>query len=254
MSIDQIKTRIKKTKAYQSFFRWRFFRRQRRRFTKDFEKFVDLGGNQRFKLNWSDRQPCLEENTPKTNFDPHYVYHIAWAARVLAHIKPALHVDISSSIHFCSVVSAFIDIDFYDYRPVELDLSGLQSRRGDLMNLPFETTTVESLSCMHVVEHVGLGRYGEPLDPDGDMKAIKELMRVLKTGGNLLFVVPIGQPRIQFNAHRIYDYEQIIAHFSDYQVVQFAMVNDHGEFLDKLDINKIHLQSYACGCWWFRKP
>jgi hypothetical protein len=59
---------------------------------------------------------------------------------------------------------------------------------------------------MHVIEHIGLGRYGEALDPDGDLKAIRELVRVLAAGGNLLVVVPVGRPRIQFNAHRIYDY------------------------------------------------
>jgi len=47
---------------------------------------------------------------------------------------------------------------------------------------------------MNVVEHVGLGRYGEPLDPEGDIKAMRELRRVLAPGGSLLFVVPVGRP------------------------------------------------------------
>jgi hypothetical protein len=66
---------------------------------------------------------------------------------------------------------------------------------------------------MHVVEHVGLGSYGDSLDPNGDLKAMSELKRVLSINGNLLFVVPVGKPRVMFNAHRIYSYEQIIECF-----------------------------------------
>jgi hypothetical protein len=45
---------------------------------------------------------------------------------------------------------------------------------------------------MHVVEHVGLGRYGDPIDANGDAQAIKELKCVLWPGGVLYFVVPTG--------------------------------------------------------------
>ena len=51
--------------------------------------------------------------------------------------------------------------------------------------------------------------YLSPIDPEGDLKAVKELSRVVTKGGSLLFVVPVGKPRIQFNAHRIYSYKKI---------------------------------------------
>ena len=79
---------------------------------------------------------------------------------------------------------------------------------------------------MHVVEHVGLGRYGDPLDPDGDLKAMAELQRVLAAGGSLLFVVPVGKPKIMFNAHRIYSYEQILSYFNELELKQFALIPD----------------------------
>ncbi|NDC42314.1 MAG: DUF268 domain-containing protein, partial [Chitinophagia bacterium] len=56
--------------------------------------------------------------------------------------------------------------------------------------LPFESDSIPSLSCMHTIEHVGLGRYGDQLDPQGDLKAIAELKRVVQPGGDLLFVTP----------------------------------------------------------------
>ena len=207
----------------------------------------------RFNLSWNDRIPIMNEKTSATYFDAHYIYHPAWAARILARQNPSLHIDISSSLNFCTMLSAFIPVDFYDYRPAKLHLSGLRSERGDLMHLPFEDNSVESLSCMHVVEHIGLGRYGDPIDPDGDLKAISELKRILMPGGSFLFVVPVGQPKIQFNANRIYSYEQISSYFSDLQLEQFALVNDRKEFILNADSNLVAQQKHGCGCWHFIK-
>jgi hypothetical protein len=110
---------------------------------------------------------------------------------------------------------------------------------------------------MHVVEHVGLGRYGDQLDPDGDLKAIAELKRVLAVNGNLLFVLPIGgTPRIMFNAHRIYSYSQISKLFFDFEMVEFALVPDDpkdGGLIMNASKEMTDAQSYGCGCFWFRK-
>ena len=224
------------------------------KFWQEYRRFSSLHhNNQRFQLNWKDCYPVLDENTSTTHFDSHYIYHPAWAARILAKKSPSLHVDISSTLHFCTIVSAFIPVEFFDYRPVELNLSGLGTKHADLTCLPFTNNSVESLSCMHVVEHIGLGRYGEPLDPDGDLKAIAELKRVLKVGGILLFVVPVGQPKIQFNAHRIYCYEQIASFFSDFLLEQFALVNDYGVLTVNATPGEADQQRYGCGCWYFIK-
>lgn len=226
-------------------------------FIKDFLKFkYSSDGERRFSLLWRDRFPCLNDRSSTTVFDRHYIYHPAWAARVLAQTKPSIHIDISSSLHFCSLVSAFIPIDFYDYRPAKLRLSGLSSQAGDLLALPFENNSILSLSCMHVVEHLGLGRYGDQLDPNGDLKAIAELTRVLGNGGTLLFVVPIGKPRVIFNAHRIYAYEQVIEYFSTLELKEFALIPDDdadGGLIYGAPEGLADKQAYGCGCFWFVK-
>lgn len=170
---------------------------------KDYLKFKSFK-NKRFSIKYSDFYPCIKDKTIKTSFDTHYVYHTAWAARKLKEIQPEKHTDISSSLYFSGIVSAFVPVDFYDYRPAELKLSNLTSKHADLTKLQFTTNSINSLSCMHTIEHIGLGRYGDPIDPQADITAIKELVRVLKPGGSLLFVTPVGKPKIEFNAHRIY--------------------------------------------------
>ena len=223
---------------------------------KEFKRQQALNSSEFSSLCWADLMPCLNDMQSTTGFDRHYLYHPAWAARVLAKTKPALHTDISSIIHFSSLVSAFIPTRFYDYRPVDVCLNDLACGAADLLKLPFNDNSIESLSCMHVVEHVGLGRYGDPIDSLGDSKSMQELSRVLAVGGNLLVVVPVGKPNIIFNAHRIYSYEQVVNAFSALNLIEFALIpedpKDGGICYDatRLDVAN---QVYGCGCFWFKK-
>jgi SAM-dependent methyltransferase len=230
-----------------------------RKFDKDFDTFRCLSGKTvtRFAMRRGDILACFDELSDATPFDRHYLYHPAWAARVLARTRPDRHVDISSILSFSAIVSAFIPVDFYEYRPACVTLSNFQSGKADLLRLPFSDKSLRSVSCMHVIEHIGLGRYGEALDPDGDLKAIRELVRVLAAGGNLLVVVPVGRPRIQFNAHRIYDFAEFRDYFSGLELIEFALIPDddgHTGLLYNGSPEFTRAQSYGCGCFWFKKP
>jgi Uncharacterized protein conserved in bacteria len=221
-------------------------------------RFSEVAGqledNGRFCCRWEDLWPCLGDAQGTTPFDAHYVYHTAWAARVLARTRPANHIDISSSLYFVSIASAFVPITFYDYRPAPLTLSNLRCKRADLTNLFFADASVTSLSCMHVVEHIGLERYGDPFDPRGDVTAMKELERVLAPGGQLLFVVPVGGcAKIQYNAHRIYTYSSILGTFDTLRLEEFALITDRGEFIAHASEAQAQAQGYGCGCFLFRK-
>jgi SAM-dependent methyltransferase len=207
----------------------------------------------RFTLSPAELYPCLNDDTGETQFDQHYVYHTGWAARRLAATAPRLHVDLGSSLFFIAIASAFCPIEFYDYRPARLSLDGVTSRRGDLLALPFADASLRSVSCMHVIEHVGLGRYGDPVDYDGDLKAMSELARVVAPGGALLLVVPVGQARLAFNAHRIYRYDQIVERFRQFSIAEFALVTDRGDFVVGASPALADAQSYGCGCFDFRE-
>lgn len=228
------------------------------KFREAFDSFKNKSRNnlQRFDLKYENAVIYTDDNTDNTVFDTHYVYHPAWAARIVKHINPEFHIDISSTLHFCSILSAFIPVKFYDYRPAKLNLSHLESDNADLTQLHFSDNSISSLSCMHTIEHIGLGRYGDPFDYDGDLKAAAELTRVLTTGGNLLIVVPVGKPKILFNAHRIYSYNHILEMFKDLQLMEFSLITD-----DALSVGMTFnasreladQQNYGCGCFWFKK-
>ena len=227
------------------------------KFLDDYRRFnalsSELGKKQ---LKWSDKKIMLGENTQVTKFDTHYVYHPAWASRIVAKTKPKEHVDISSTLHFSTIISAFVPVKFYDFRPAYLNLDGLVSKKADLLSLPFANNSVSSLSCMHTIEHLGLGRYGDQLDPDADSAAAKELKRVLAKNGNLLIVVPVGKPRVMFNAHRIYSYEQTIKMFGGLNLEEFSLIPDNAltdGIIMNADPGIVTNQKYGCGCFWFKK-
>lgn len=223
----------------------------------DFFAFQRLNKDSRFKIAFKDFYPQLRDKTFQTSFDRHYVYHLSWAARIIAERKPVKHIDISSSLFFSGIVSAFVPVEFYDYRPADLRLSSLTTGKADLNDLQFDNDSISSLSCMHTVEHVGLGRYGDPIDPKGDIKAANELARVLARGGHLLFVVPIGaHAKIEWNAHRIYDYSAVLALFPTLKLVEFSLIPEHGTdggLIRNADVKLLQNEHYACGCFLFTK-
>ena len=119
--------------------------------------------------------------------------------------------------------------------------------------MPLASGSVASLSCLHVAEHIGLGRYGDPLNPQGTVHAARELSRVLAPGGNLYFAVPVGKPRLCFNGHRIHAADTICRYFSDLELVEFSGVHDDGRFVEKARLSEFSDSDYACGMFWFRK-
>lgn len=223
----------------------------------DYQAFTKLDLKPRFTLTPGDWYPQVFDKTQTTGFDRHYVYHTAWAARKVREINPAVHVDIASSLYFPSIVSAFVPVEFYDYRPAPLSLSGLTTSHADLTKLHFATGSIASLSCLHTIEHIGLGRYGDPIDPEGDIKACAELARVLAPGGSLLFVTPVGNTaKIEFNAHRIYTYDLVLNLFPDLKLAEFSYVPEHGTqgIQEHADPTALANENYACGCFVFKKP
>lgn len=221
------------------------------RYFADWRRYVCLPGAE--PLRASNAYPQLHDRTKHTAIDSHYFYTNGWAMRRIVTQMPAQHVDIGSETMFVNLLSAVLPVTFVDYRPLEDRMEGLTNRSGDILNLPFDDGTIESLSCLHVAEHIGLGRYGDPLNPDGTRQACAELLRVLATGRNLYFALPVGKPRVCFNAHRIHTPETIIEYFSELELVELSGVHDDGRFVERVGLDEFCESEYACGMFWFRK-
>lgn len=197
--------------------------------------------------------PVITDRTTSTPYDSHYFYQDIWAARKVFSSRAKKHYDVGSNIEYVGFLSTFTSVTFVDIRPLEVKLKNFRSIKGDVTDLPFKERQIKSLSCLHVAEHIGLGRYGDRLDPEGTRKACRELSRVLARGGNLYFSLPIGKPRLVFNAHRIHSPHTILEYFSDLKLKELSGVDDKGNFIEKIDIKVLEKSDYACGLFWFTK-
>jgi hypothetical protein len=205
-------------------------------------------------INFADTYPCLFDRTPKTRVDSHYFYQHLWAFKKIYSLKPKIHVDIGSSANFVGLLSAITKVHFVDIRPLDVcNVKNLEIIKASILDLPYEDNSLESISCLHVAEHIGLGRYGDPLDPLGTKKAAAELTRRLAKGGNLFFALPVGRSRICFNAHRIHSPKTIIDCFNKLKLVELSGTTDDKRFIQNIDINILENSKYACGMFWFRK-
>jgi SAM-dependent methyltransferase len=222
------------------------------RFIGHWMKFSRLSKDDRLRV--IDAYPNLCDWVSSTPFDPHYFYQAAWLARQLACTPPAKHLDIGSDVKLIGTLSGFVPTEFMDFRPLDAALPGLECTRGDILALPMADDSVKSVSCLHVVEHIGLGRYGDPIDPDGSRKAIAELERVLAHGGRLFLSVPVGRERVCFNAHRVFATKTIVALFGKLDLVSFSLVDDAGRFWPDCSPDRANGLDYGCGMFVLEKP
>lgn len=200
-----------------------------------------------------DTYPCPRDRIGTAPFDSHYFHVNGWAARRILARYAAYHVDVGSQVIFANMLGAMIPVVFVDYRPLKAKLSGLHCVGGDLLSLSFAGSSVTSLSCLHVIEHIGLGRYGDPLNPHGTRKAARELTRVLAPGGDLWVGLPVGQPRVCFNAHRIHPPQAVRDMFAHLRLIELSGVHDDGRFVEAVDLSEFEASEYACGFFWFRR-
>jgi len=222
-----------------------------RRYLSDWSTYEKLPGSE--PVRFLDSYPCLYDRTPNNPIDPHYFYQSIWAFKLIKHSATTTHVDVGSLASFVGLLTAITEVTFVDIRPLVVDLENFKSIPGNILALPFDENSVRSLSCLHVAEHIGLGRYGDSLDALGTKKAARELVRVLAPRGNLFFSLPIGNPRVCFNAHRVHSPEQILSYFDDLKLVQFAAITDSGMYSEDILPTNLASQNYACGLFWFTK-
>ena len=202
---------------------------------------------------YTEASPKIYEQTISTKFDSHYFYQAIWGFNRILESKCKHHVDIGSNVTFVGLLTAITEVTFIDIRPLKVNLKNFKSKKGNILSLPYENNSISSLSSLHVAEHIGLGRYGDSLDPLGTKKAAKELSRILAPSGNLYFSLPIGKPKLRFNSHRIHSTQQILEYFSDLKLLELSGVDNNANFIENIDRNILDSCNYGCGFFWFTK-
>jgi SAM-dependent methyltransferase len=185
----------------------------------------------------------------------HYFHQDLWAAKFLYDHNVKDHVDVGSRIDgFIGHILPFCRVKYVDLRPLPNEVDNLHFLRGSVLNLPFGDYSVGSISCLHVLEHVGLGRYGDPVDPQGYSRGAKELGRVLSAGGILLIGVPTGRERLCFDAHRIFDPDTIRDAFRPLRLLEFHLIDDSGTGIRRnASFDLARSCEYGCGLYVFGK-
>jgi len=218
-------------------------------FWREWQKYLKMGGE----ANFDELSPCLFDRDPNTQSGGgHYFYQDIWALNKLAEFQPAEHHDVGSRFDgFVGQATAICPIVCWDIRPPNFKLPRFEFRQGSILNLPVPDQSIASLSCLHVAEHIGLGRYGDNLDPDGTTKALNELMRVLAPKGQLLFSMPIGEEKVCFNAQRIWHPEKPISILRELELLEFKAVDDDGNYLQNVTPKDLLGANCSCGLYRF---
>ena len=164
--------------------------------------------------------PCLNDCQQEQSAHDYYFYQDCWAARQVFREQPDWGVDVGSTVLLVGILSQFVKWISVDIRPIKSELEGLDCKAGSVLALPFKDNEVPCLTTMCVLEHIGLGRYGDPLNPNGTNEAVQEIRRVIAPGGIVIFSVPIGMEElVEFNANRRFRFQQALAFFRGWQLV-----------------------------------
>lgn len=191
----------------------------------------------------------------------HYFHQDLLVAHKIFQRNPSRHLDVGSRIDgFVAHVASFREIEVLELRPVTKKVKNIIFHQFDLLGPVgnFETCC-DSISCLHALEHVGLGRYGDHLVVDGHIKGFQALWSMLKPDGILYLSVPIGSQRIEFNAHRVFRVQTILDMAKDkYELAGFSFVDDFGDIHENPDMTEDAIRNcfdcwYGCGIFEFRK-
>lgn len=112
------------------------------------------------------------------------------------------------------VVAVDLEPEQYPFHPDRIEYV-----QGDLNELELEPQSFDQVINCSTVEHVGLaGRYGSPDDPDGDLRAMAKMARLLKPDGDMVLTIPVGRDAVHRPLHRIYGPERLPRLLEHWQV------------------------------------
>lgn len=202
-----------------------------------------------------------EKNDQSGTARGHYFHQDLLVAHRIFERNPERHVDVGSRVDgFVAHVAAFRPIEVLDIRPMDSKVRNIVFKQADLISPPPDMQAYcDSLSCLHAIEHFGLGRYGDPIDFEGHIKGLNSLHTLLKPGGTLYLSCPIGPQRIEFNAHRVFGVKYLLSLLEGrFRLRNFSYVDDRGDLHENVEMKEDSLDKdfgchYGCGIFELEK-
>ncbi|CAN5375086.1 hypothetical protein BH09BAC3_BH09BAC3_13120 [soil metagenome] len=219
-------------------------------FKKEYNAFIRQRGSDK-DFNWVKLNPAFNEQGETAGvMNGQYFLQDFLVARKIFKKNPVRHIDVGSRIDgFVAHVAIFRKIEVLDIRPMKSGFDNISFRQADLMKpAPEYLECCDSISALHSLEHFGLGRYGDPIDYLGHLKAIETIHKMLQMDGTFYFSTPIGTQRVEFNSQRVFSIRYLLDHLiGKFQIVSFAYVGDDGELYENIVLDEVKIQS-NCGC------
>ena len=201
-------------------------------------------------------RPCYSDRTDDAgSLSLHYFFQDLFVAQRIFKNAPLHHADIGSRIDgFVAHLASFRSVEVFDILPLEMNVPNVTFKQLDITDRTcIKESSISSVSCLHALEHFGLGRYGDPINFDGFNTGFKNIADLLVSGGKLYFSVPIGPQRIEFHAHRVFSLSFLMQMLSSfYTIDMFSYVDDRNNFFpdvqltDELIKTNYHCR-YGCG-------
>ncbi len=225
-----------------------------RRYKSDLKEWIKQGGIV------SHHWPIIDEyDATAANLTPHYFHQDLLVAQLILQDAPHSHLDIGSRIDgFVANVAVFREIEVIDIRPMApIGHPNIRFRQQDFFDASVDEIT-DSLSCLHAVEHFGLGRYGDKIDVGGFEKAISRMCQMVRPAGRFYVSFPIGQGNeVHFNAHRVMHPEYLLKLpdlAKSMRLERFDFVDDLGKLHRDVSVSEaVGNTKHGCGIYTFRK-
>ena len=225
----------------------------------DAKKYSEMNKRPQFDIQERYNWKIIGDKYASAGTISNYFWQDLWAARLIAKSGKKIHYDIGSRLDgfIAHLLSMGIQVTMIDVRPFPGEIEGLSTIVDDATMLSqFDDDSIDSLSALCSLEHFGLGRYGDEIDPEGCFKCFDSIQKKMKKGGDLYISVPIGKERLEFNAHRVFYAKTIIDCFDQMEMIRYSCVAENtleeNVKIDKYDQDP-HNGNYRYGLFWFKK-
>lgn len=205
-------------------------------------------------------KPCLTDYFDESgDINSEYFWQDLLISQMIYKNNPKRHIDIGSRIDgFVAHVASYRIIDVFDIRPIHTKIPNVNFYQADLMsdNSNFHNSC-DSLSCLHTIEHFGLGRYGDKINNKGYISGLQNITKLISPGGKFYLSTPVGKEKVEFNANWIFNPVRIveIVKKQGLYLSEFYIIKNGNEFLkiEIHDIEKLSNERYNLGIFIFIK-